>query len=68
MTLLSTAEVSAMTGIPANTLRYYRSIDRGPKSGKLGPRRVVYRKADVEAWIEAQLFNTARGDDLDPVA
>jgi predicted DNA-binding transcriptional regulator AlpA len=24
----------------------------GPKSGKLG-RRVVYRRADVEAWIAA---------------
>jgi predicted DNA-binding transcriptional regulator AlpA len=43
-------EVSAMARIPLATLYYYRSTGMGPKSGKLG-RRVVYRRADVEAWI-----------------
>lgn len=34
------------------TLRYYRQMGTGPKSGKLG-RRVVYRKSDLDMWIEA---------------
>lgn len=42
--------VSARTGIPINTLRYYRQNGTGPKCFKLG-RRVVYDVADVEAWI-----------------
>lgn len=33
-------------------LRWYRATGQGgPRSGKLG-RRVVYRRADVEEWIE----------------
>lgn len=43
---------SERTGIPINTLRYYRAQGIGPKSFKLG-RRVVYDVADVEAWIDA---------------
>ena len=42
--------VSARTGVPINTLRYYRQNGTGPKGFKLG-RRVVYDVADVEAWI-----------------
>lgn len=61
MKLLNTKEVAEMTGLSEGTLRYYRHTNQGPKSGKLGARRVVYRKADVEAWIEEQLELTARG-------
>jgi predicted DNA-binding transcriptional regulator AlpA len=35
------------------TLRYWRHLGTGPRSFCLG-RRVVYRLADVHAWIEAQ--------------
>lgn len=44
--------VSERTGIPINTLRYYRHKGIGPKSFKLGGRRVMYDESDVEAWIE----------------
>ena len=43
--------VSERTGIPLNTLRYYRMNGQGPRSFKLG-RRVVYDERDVEAWID----------------
>jgi predicted DNA-binding transcriptional regulator AlpA len=49
--LLTIEEVSEMTRIPIATLRYYRATGQGPKSARLG-RRVVYRRSDVEAWIE----------------
>ncbi|OBB10722.1 hypothetical protein A5731_22660 [Mycolicibacterium conceptionense] len=46
-------EASALTGTPVATLRWYRATGKGgPRSGKLG-RRVVYRRSDVEAWIES---------------
>lgn len=53
-TILTMAEVSTRTGVPLDTLRYWRHVgEGGPKSWKLG-RRVVYDEADVEAWLDAQ--------------
>lgn len=51
--LLRIQEVSELTGIPINTLRFWRANSTGPKAAKLG-RRLVYRRTDVEAWIDAQ--------------
>ncbi|TFH57760.1 DNA-binding protein [Glutamicibacter arilaitensis] len=48
------AEVSGMTGIPVNTLRYYRHLgNKGPRSAMIGS-RVMYREQDVIAWINEQ--------------
>lgn len=49
--LLTTAEVAARTRAPVETVRYWRTVGKGPRSFKLG-RRVLYDSADVEAWIE----------------
>lgn len=51
--LLRLSEVAEITGIPEATLRFWRHQGTGPKSARLG-RRVVYREADVQAWIDAQ--------------
>jgi predicted DNA-binding transcriptional regulator AlpA len=48
--LLYTEEVAALVRKPVATMRWFRATGQGPKCGKLG-RRVVYRRADVEAWI-----------------
>lgn len=58
--LIGTSAVSKMTGLPVGTLRYYRSTDKGPASFSLG-RRIVYRRSEVERWIEAQEQATKRG-------
>ncbi len=50
--LLTVAEVAAMTRLSVGTLRWWRSAGAGgPASFKLG-RRVLYRRADVEKWLE----------------
>ena len=49
--LLRLPEVAELTGLPVNTLRFWRHQGTGPRSIKLG-RRVVYRECDVVAWIE----------------
>ncbi|OKX79838.1 helix-turn-helix transcriptional regulator [Corynebacterium glutamicum] len=67
MSLLSTAEVSEITGLSESTLRYFRATDQGPKSGKLG-RRVLYKSEDVNTWIEEQLEITARGGSQKEIA
>ena len=51
--LLTTAEVALILRAPVSTVRYWRYLDTGPRSFKLG-RRVVYRRADVHAWLAEQ--------------
>lgn len=58
MKLLRVPEVSELTGIPEATLRFWRHVGTGPPSAKLG-RRVVYREAEVIAWIDAQFENAS---------
>lgn len=53
MDLMTLEEVSAATGVAVPTLRYWRHNGTGPTSFKLG-RRVRYRRADVEAWVQKQ--------------
>lgn len=50
--LMTMDEVSELTRIPVNTLRFYRHKGDGPKSAKIGG-RVMYRREDVEAWLDA---------------
>nr|WP_237394375.1 DNA-binding protein [Mycobacterium paraintracellulare] len=52
--------LQGLTGIPASTWRYWAMNDVGPRSFKLGRRR-VWRWSDVEAWIDAQEAATATG-------
>jgi predicted DNA-binding transcriptional regulator AlpA len=50
--LLTVADVDETTRLSAGTLRYWRALGEvGPASFKLG-RRVMYRRADVEKWLE----------------
>lgn len=57
--LMTTSEVAAITRTPASTLRFWRYSGTGPKSFKVGPRRVMYRRADVEKWLDDQ-YNAER--------
>ncbi len=59
--LLRIEDVSEQTGVPVNTLRYWREQSKrkgvpkvGPQGVRLG-RRVVYRQSDVDTWL-AQAF------------
>ena len=54
--LLTTKQVSAWTGAPAGTLGYWRCVGEGPTYIKIG-NNVRYRRADVDAWLEAQIVH-----------
>jgi excisionase family DNA binding protein len=58
--LLTVEEIAAELRIPEGTFRTWRANDKGPKSFRIG-RRVVYRRADVEAWLAAQEAKTGKG-------
>lgn len=62
--MLTVAEVAAMIRVPEGTLRYWRHLGSGPKSFKMGPRRVVYREQDVLEWVDAQYARRGTPRDL----
>jgi len=65
---LKIPEVSAMTGIPEATLRWYRHVGGvGPRSFKLG-RRIAYYEEDVLAWMQTQYEAGDRQRDPQPAA
>jgi excisionase family DNA binding protein len=50
---LTTAEVADLVRTSAETVRYWRFVGKGPASFKLG-RKVLYDRAEVEAWIASE--------------
>lgn len=52
--LLNSAEVACLIRVPEATLRYWRHIGIGPRSFKMGPRRVLYLADDVTSWVAEQ--------------
>lgn len=58
--LLTTSEVAHLCRTPSETVRYWRHIGKGPRSFKVG-RRVLYRREDVESWVEEQYVSQGPG-------
>ncbi|NEM08889.1 helix-turn-helix domain-containing protein [Geodermatophilus normandii] len=51
--LLTLTEAAAVLRTPVATLRYWRHLGIGPAGFRLG-RRVLYRRDDLDRWVEAQ--------------
>lgn len=49
---LVTEDIATLMHTSPSTVRYWEMTGRGPKSFKIGRRR-LYARADVEAWIQA---------------
>lgn len=60
--LLTISEVAAHLRTPIATLRYWRHIGHGPAGFRVG-KRVVYRRIDVEEWLEAERLRQYRSPD-----
>ncbi len=58
---LGSLSLEQLTGIPASTWRYWAINGTGPRSFKLGRRR-LWKKADVLAWIAEQQAATGTGE------
>jgi excisionase family DNA binding protein len=50
--LMSISDLSEMLGVPVHTLYRWRHRGEGPVGYRIG-RHVKYRRAAVEAWLEA---------------
>lgn len=64
--LLTINEVAERVRRPVATVRYWRVINFGPRSAKVGG-RVLYRESDVEKWIQEQ-FDQDTHDTGSPAA
>jgi hypothetical protein len=58
--LMGYEEVSALIGVPINTLMDYRARGKGPQSAVIGG-RVKYRRADVLTWVDECFADSAKG-------
>ncbi|MEU1210002.1 DNA-binding protein [Nocardia sp. NPDC005825] len=58
---LRAKQLEELTGIPEATWRWWAHIGFGPESFKLSPRRRVWRRSTVLAWIAEQEQLTRRG-------
>lgn len=56
--LLSSDQASEWLGLSKSTLAKMRLRGDGPKYIKLGPRRVAYRKLDLEIWVAERSFRS----------
>ncbi len=50
---LTITEAAELLRAPVATLRYWRHLDTGPRSFRIG-RRVMYSQHDLDAWIAQQ--------------
>lgn len=51
--LLTLTEAATVLRTPVATLRYWRHLGIGPAGFRLG-RRVLYRRQDLDRWVEEQ--------------
>jgi predicted DNA-binding transcriptional regulator AlpA len=60
MNLIGTADAAEILGLTPETLRYWRYMNQGPRSFRIG-RHVKYRREDIDSWLESRMLETARG-------
>lgn len=52
-TFLDTPQLAAMIGKSVKTCARWRHNGIGPKYVRVGPRSVLYRRSDVETWLNS---------------
>jgi excisionase family DNA binding protein len=57
--LLTISEAAELLRAPVATLRYWRHLGTGPRCFRLG-RRILYRRADLNAWVDARHEESCR--------
>lgn len=63
-TVLTPSQVEAEYAIPQKTLANWRWMRRGPKFAKTSPGkggRVIYRRKDIESWLDRSTVQTTPG-------
>lgn len=53
---LTDAQLCELLHVDARTTLRWRTDGGGPSFVRVGPRRLLYRRAEVEAWLAARTF------------
>jgi predicted DNA-binding transcriptional regulator AlpA len=56
--VLRTPEAAAYVGLSPSTLEKFRLSGEGPSYHKAGPKIVIYRVEDLDAWLNARRRNS----------
>lgn len=56
--LLTTNEAADYLRLKTNTLAIYRMSGHGPKYIRQSARRILYRRSDLEDWLNKQSFQS----------
>jgi excisionase family DNA binding protein len=51
---MTTQEVADLLHTPVATLRWWRHQGTGPVAFQLGQRKVMYRRSDVQEWLQSR--------------
>ena len=54
--LLAPADAARSLNVTTRTLERWRISGEGPKFVRVGPRKVGYRQADLQAWLDGRAF------------
>jgi excisionase family DNA binding protein len=57
---LTVAETASIIRVTGRTLRRWREVRQGPPCARVGERRVLYRRADLDAWLAARMVGASR--------
>ena len=53
---LTDAQFCAMMNVTPRTTNEWRRHNTGPAYVRVGPRRILYRRSEVEAWLTSRTF------------
>jgi predicted DNA-binding transcriptional regulator AlpA len=53
---LTDAQFCGMMNVTPRTTNEWRRNNAGPAYVRVGPRRILYRRADVDAWLASRTF------------
>lgn len=60
--LLNPAQLGDWLGVTRRTVDKWRATGVGPRALRVGPRKVVYRKSDILAWLDASVVPSPAAD------
>lgn len=61
--LLTPQQAADHMGVSESTLRNWRSADTGPNYVRLGVRKIMYRKIDLDTWLGNQVVQVVKPED-----
>jgi predicted DNA-binding transcriptional regulator AlpA len=62
---LTDEQLAALIHVDGRTTLRWRNAGGGPPFVRVGPRRILYRRSDVEAWLDARTFPHRAAESVD---